>query len=101
MGIDFTPFAPRYLRTVAQRCRELADALDEEALRLVEKIVEEKGNENNPEHLPDGRKLLRWQNDLLNGHDHYWNFHSIETEWAEAGCPVCKLKQMEGETEDV
>jgi len=38
---------------------------------------------------------------LLNGHDHYWNFHSIETEWAEAGCPVCKLKQMEGETEDV
>lgn len=39
---DFTAVAPLYLRTVAQRCRELADALDDEALRLVEELVEQK-----------------------------------------------------------
>ena len=39
LGSSFPDMTPCYLRTVAGRCRELADALDEEALRLTEETV--------------------------------------------------------------
>ncbi len=45
--------------------------------------------------LPDGEELTKArENTLSTGLDHYWRFHTDETEWINL-CPVCKMKQEE------
>lgn len=46
--------------------------------------------------LPDGDELTdARQHTIDTGYDHYWRFHDNETQWAELGCPICKMKQEE------
>jgi len=28
---------------------------------------------------------------IRRGYDHYWNFHDDPKEWADKGCPICKM----------